>query len=331
MMQTISLPRLSLLALSLLLLPRVAPSSNDPDEFLIDDVRLLDMAPPGESESEASFPEIRMSGSSSMLTELQKKPETSKSAPPLDPTDPLQFTTHVRLGFEHNELGSGEGSNSFLRIQGNYAIDPKVMLHGEIPFGWSNLSHYSTGAGLGDLRFAIYYLAKNDPDERKLFQGVMPGFELLLPTGRATDGLGGDATLLIPYVDLRMRAGESVTVSNVLRYVHSTSKYRAAGNPDINVPSNSPGRDTQDAKTVREIWWQIPVSVKTQDMFLSWITLTPDFAWNFHNKTTRSYRLDFEAGKQLKEDFAISANFTIPLNDDNVIKWIFGIQAVLAF
>jgi hypothetical protein len=66
-------------------------------------------------------------------------------------------------------------------------------------------------------------------------------------------------------------------------------------------------------------------------MFLSWITITPDLAWNFHDKTTHSYGLDFEVGKNFKDDFAAAANLTFPLNDGNVVNWTFGIQAILAF
>ncbi len=66
-------------------------------------------------------------------------------------------------------------------------------------------------------------------------------------------------------------------------------------------------------------------------MWLTWMTFTPDMAWNFQDTMTRSYRLDIEAGKTFKEDFSVAANLTLPLNSGNAINWIFGIQAILTF
>lgn len=282
-------------------------------------------------DAETGTERLARESSASLWEDLQKKPESSKMDEALDPSNPFQMKNSVRLGFEFNNLANGEGNSTFLRAGGDFVVAPKMKLHADLPLAWSDLSHHNTDLGFGDLRLGWYYLAKDEPDARKLFQGFMPGVELVLPTGGATDGLGGDAGLLMPYVNLKMQAGETVTVYNVFRYVHSFSGYRAAGNPDINTPVAFKGKDTQLGKTVREIWWQIPITVKPKDMWVSWFTLTPDLAWNFHNTTRRSYRFDIEAGKNLKEDFAVSANLTLPLNNDNTIKWIFGVQAVLTF
>ncbi len=339
MMHKMSSSLLCLLTLSALAFPSTALAANDPEDVLLDEDVRRDLASRPETFSSPELPaaapsvlpDLRLSNSTSLLHELQKKPQTSKTDEPLDPTDPLQFMTSFRLGLEFNDLSNGEGSNGFLRLQGNMALNPKMLLHAELPLGWSNLSHTSSDAGIGDLRFAFYYLGKRESDSRKLIQGVMPGVELILPTGSATNGLGGDAGLLIPYLNLQMNVSETVTISNVLRYVHSFSRYRPAGNPDINVPTSSKGRNSQDGKTVREIWWQIPVTVKPEDMWLTWMTFTPDMAWNFQDNMTRSYRLDIEAGKTFKEDFSVAANLTLPLNSGNAINWIFGIQAILTF
>lgn len=293
----------------------------------------LEYLPAGQPQIDAETGTERLAreSSSSLWENLQKKPESSKMEEALDPSDPFQMKNSVRLGLEFDNLANGEGNSTFFRASGDFVLNPKMKLHADLPLAWSSLSHHNTDFGLGDLRLGWYYLAKNDPDPKKLFQGVMPGVELILPTGNATDGQGGDAGLLMPYFNFKMQAGERVTVYNIFRYVHSFSSYRAAGNPDINVPSAFKGKDTQLGTHVREIWWQIPVTVKPEDMFVSWFTLTADLAWNFHDKTRRSYRFDIEAGKTIKDDFAVSANLTLPLNNGNTINWIFGVQAVLSF
>jgi len=256
----------------------------------------------------------------------QRKPDERVG----DIQDPFHFTQWGGAQFEHTRLANGEGTISGIRLIAALPIKEKHLVRVELPLLTTDLSGTGREAGIGDIRLRYTYLASRNEDKEKLVEGVLPFAELILPSGDEDEGMGFGTTQLDLGVTAPMRIGETVSVVPIATWMHSFGGVRPAGNTDLNVPGAHEGADTRIDRQSRVLRTQIRTVLRDpESIWLDWLTIDVDLAWNFADPMTRSYRLQFEAGKMLKKDFGAQALLTLPIGGEETIGHRFALLAVL--
>jgi hypothetical protein len=122
----------------------------------------------------------------------------------------------------------------------------------EVPLVHADFTGAPAETGFGDTWFKYYWLDFEKPTEEKVYQGLVPIFELLLPTGDEDKGLGGGAALVRPTLVLKFRPSAQWSIDPLLRYVISLDDYFVGGNPDSPIPS--PDEDATDRDVFFQSW-----------------------------------------------------------------------------
>ncbi|MEZ5990455.1 MAG: hypothetical protein R3F30_15345 [Planctomycetota bacterium] len=257
---------------------------------------------------------------------VQRKPDERVG----DIQDPFHFAQWGGAQFEHTTLADGEGTISGIRLIAALPIQEKHLVRVELPLLSTDLSGTGREAGVGDIRLRYTYMASRNEDKEKLVEGVLPFAELILPSGDEDEGMGFGTTQLDFGATAPMRVGETVSVVPIVTWMHSFGGVRPAGNTDLNLPGAHEGADTRIDHQTRVLRTQIRTVLRDPEaIWLDWLTIDVDLAWNFSDPMARSYRLQFEAGKMLKKDFGAQAMLALPIGGDETIGYRFAVLGIL--
>lgn len=215
----------------------------------------------------------------------------------------------------------------------------------EVPLVRIDFNDAPTETGIGDTWFKYYWLDFEKPTKERVYQGLVPVFEVLLPTGDEAKGLGGGAALVRPTLILKFKPSVRWSIDPLLRYVLSVGDYVIGGNPESPIPGSDeipPKQDDSfpvlgllaDLVRVRGLNIEVPFA-RTLDNNrpISFVAIKPEIFYTTRGGDTErsTVSLKLELGKRLNDRFGISGEVQLPVQGDTTFNSVWKVTGNISF
>ena len=246
---------------------------------------------------------------------------------------------------EWTNLTRDAGERFAVKFTYQRRLSARRSLSVEVPLVYTDLKGEPTETGLGDTQFKYFWLDFEKPVEGKIYQGFVPIFDALLPTGDEDRGLGGGAVVLKPGVVVRFKPSDRWSINPLFRYVISLDDYFVGGNPESPIPrpDNEPSPRSRfffpelpflaDLVKVRGFNIDIPFVYRPKNnRYLSFVAPKLEIFWSNssdNSGTTVTFKL--ELGKRLNQQFGISGEVQLPVSGDTTFDSVMKVSGRLFF
>ncbi|MDX1487427.1 MAG: hypothetical protein R3268_04450 [Acidiferrobacterales bacterium] len=267
---------------------------------------------------------------------------SGQSASAAEPTKPPASRLDIQGEWTH--LAENKGDRYAVKFTYWRNLGARRRFNVEVPLVYVDFNGAPAETGVGDTWFKYYWLDFEKPTEEKVYQGFVPIFELLLPTGDEDKGLGGGAALVRPTLILKFRPSVQWSIDPLLRYVISLDDYFVGGNPDSPIPS--PDEDATDRDgffpelglfadlvKVRGFNIEVPfVRTLADNRHLSFVAIKAEiFQSRSKDNDGTTVTLKLELGKRLNDRSGISGEVQLPVQGDTTFDAVLKVTGNIFF
>ena len=216
----------------------------------------------------------------------------------IDPTDPTNIIFQMTPAYEYTKLAGGGGETHTLSLDTWIPLTDQDLLTIELRGVISEYPGLPTESGVGDIRARYFHLIST-PDAG-ILRAWAPSFDLIIPTGNASRGLGGGSWLLMPNFLLALQFTPTIAAYPFFRYVHSIPAGGPAGVltsalPELDIPVDDPslpGLLGFSTPQVRALNIEVPISFTLSDELF--FTATPNYFHNFAEGGSATFSSKFQ-------------------------------------
>ncbi len=244
---------------------------------------------------------------------------------------------------EWTDLGRDAGERFAVKFTYRRRLSARRRLSVEVPLVHTDLKGEPTETGLGDTRFKYFWLDFEKPVEGKVYQGFVPIFDALLPTGDEGRGLGGGAVVLRPGVVVRFKPSDRWSINPLFRYVVSLDDYFVGGNPEEPIPPPDEPPGPPVSRGLFDFFFPVVdvrgFNIDTSFVYrpknnrhLSFVVPKLEIFWSHssdNSGTTVTFKL--ELGKRLNQQFGISGEVELPVSGDTTFDSVLKVTGRLFF
>lgn len=236
-----------------------------------------------------------------------------------DPTDPTNIQLQVTPAYEYSSLANSGGDTHTLSVDTWIPLSEQDLLTIEVKGVHADpMSPFPSATGFGDMRARYFHLIST-PDSG-ILRAWAPSFDLIIPTGNASDGTGGGSWLLIPNFLLALQLTPGISAYPFFRYVHGISTgsgpdgFLTSALPELGVPVEDPSRVSWlglKSAEVRGLNIEVPITFTlTDELFF---TATPNFFHNFPDGGSTTFSSKFSITYAPSADMNMGLEVFVPI------------------